>query len=265
MLTTSEATHTTSVPGHLSEVSVELSQVSIRYSVSAEAVGSLKEHVLRRLAGRRTERRDFWALRDVDLTVHRGEALGIIGRNGAGKSTLLRVIARVLRPTTGTVWVRGNLAPLLELGAGLHPELTGRENIFLKGSLLGFSRSAMEDKVEDIIEFSELETFIDVPLRTYSSGMITRLGFAIATSVNPDILLIDEVLAVGDKAFQEKAFARMTQFLGRNITILFVSHALGAIRDICDRAIWIDEGHIRGSGPTQEIIKAYRDQLRDRP
>lgn len=259
MHTTSERRNT--IPRLVSpgELAIELSAISIRYRVTADTISSLKEHVIRRILGRRVEHREIWALRDLDLRVFRGESLGVIGRNGAGKSTLMKVVARVLRPTAGTIWVKGNVAPLLELGGGMHPELTGLENIFLKGALLGFSRSQMEERVERIIAFSGLADFIDVPLRTYSSGMITRLGFAIATDVDTDILLIDEVLSVGDLEFQEKAVARLLEFRKSGTTIFFVSHALESVGELCDRSIWLDKGRLRADGPTQDIIRAYSE------
>jgi ABC-type polysaccharide/polyol phosphate transport system ATPase subunit len=241
------------------ETAVGLSEVSVRYQVPTEQIGTLKEYVIRMLQGRRIRYRGLWALHDLDLEVRRGESLGIVGRNGAGKSTLLKVIARVLRPTKGRVWVRGNVAPLIELGAGFHPELTGRENIIMNGAMLGFSRGQMEEKFDRIVEFAEIGPFIDAALRSYSSGMVLRLGFAVASEVDPDILIIDEVLAVGDEAYREKCLARMRDFRQKGTTILFVSHALPLIEATCDRAIWIDEGRIRRSGEVDEVVQAYRD------
>ena len=240
---------------------VHLWNVSVRYRIPTEPISTLKEHVIRILQGRKVGYRELWALRDLDLEVPRGQALGMIGRNGAGKSTLLKVIARVLRPTKGRVLVRGNVAPLIELGAGFHPELTGRENLYLNGAMFGFSRAQMEHKFDRIVEFAELASFIDAPLRTYSSGMVVRLGFAIASDVDPDILIIDEVLAVGDEAYQQKCLARMERFRAKGTTILFVSHSLESIRSICDRAIWIDEGRVRWSGPVDEVARAYRETV----
>jgi ABC-type polysaccharide/polyol phosphate transport system ATPase subunit len=243
------------------DLAIHLSNISVRYRVPTEQIGTLKEYAIRMLQGRRVEYRAFWALNGLDLEICRGESVGIIGRNGAGKSTLLKVIARVLRPTTGRVQVRGNVAPLIELGAGFHPELTGRENVMLNGAMLGFSRGQMEEKFGRIVEFAELGSFIDAALRSYSSGMVMRLGFAVATEVNPDILIIDEVLAVGDESFQEKCLARMAQFRAKGTTILFVSHGLDAVRAICDRAVWVEEGQLKRSGSVGEVIEAYRSHL----
>jgi len=239
-------------------LAIWLQDVSVRYRVPTEPISTFKEHVIRALQGKRVGIREFWALDGIDLKIREGESLGIIGRNGAGKSTLLKVISRILRPTRGRVWVRGSVAPLIELGAGFHPELTGRENIFLNGAMLGFSGSEMKEKFERIVEFAELQDFIDAPLRTYSSGMKVRLGFAVATDVNPDILIIDEILSVGDEAFQKKCHARMQSFRENGTTILFVSHALGSVAELCDRAIWIDGGHIKHAGPVDEAIHAYK-------
>ncbi len=240
---------------------IQLTDVSVRYQVPTERISTLKEHAIRRLQGRSVGLREFWALEGVDLAVEEGEALGIIGRNGAGKSTLLKTISRIVRPIRGRVWVRGSLAPLIELGAGFHPELTGRENISLNGALLGFSRSEMDEKFDRIVAFAELREFIDAPLRTYSSGMQVRLGFAIASDVEPDILIVDEILAVGDEAFQQKCHARMEGFRQRGTTILFVSHNLEAVAKICDRAIWMEKGRIRQQGPAGEVVTAYRKQV----
>jgi ABC-type polysaccharide/polyol phosphate transport system ATPase subunit len=240
-----------------SELRVRLSQVSVRYWVPTEPISTLKEHVIRRMQGRKLVYRELLALDRVDIDLRRGESLGVIGRNGAGKSTLLKVVARVLRPTEGRVWIRGRVAPLIHLGAGFHPELTGRENIFLNGAILGFSPSEMERRIDGIVDFSELAAFIDAPLRTYSSGMVVRLGFAIASDVDPDILIIDEVLGVGDESFQKKCHQRMEKFRQQGASILFVSHAMETVRRVCDRAIWIEEGRIVASGPVEGAIQSY--------
>lgn len=239
------------------DIAVQLESVTVRYRVPHERYATLKEHTIR-LLQRRVQYDDFLALRDVSLTVRRGEVVGIIGRNGAGKSTLLKVIGRVLRPTRGRVVVRGRIAPLLELGAAFHPELTGRENIFLNGALLGFSRAEMQAKFDRIVDFAELRDFIDAPLRTYSSGMAARLGFAIATDVEPDILIIDEILSVGDAAFQQKSAERIQSFRASDTTILLVSHNLALVESMCDRALWLDRGRVVAEGTAGFVVQQYR-------
>jgi len=206
-------------------------------------------------------REEFWALRDVDLKVESGETLGLVGANGAGKSTLLKLIARIIEPTCGSIAVNGRLTALLELGAGFHPDLSGRENIFLNGSILGLSTREMRKRFDDIVAFAELEQFIDVPLRHYSSGMQVRLGFAVATSLDPDILLIDEVLAVGDEAFQQKCLSRIDDFRRCGKTIVLVSHDLQSIKRLCSRALWIETAHPAADGPAAEIVERYRQYV----
>jgi ABC-2 type transport system ATP-binding protein len=242
-----------------SEEAVYLEAVSVRYRVPSERVGTFKEYFIRRLKGE-VQMRSFWALQDVALTVHRGEVLGLVGVNGAGKSTLLKVVARVLRPTKGRVIVRGRVAPLLELGAGFHQELTGKENIFLNGSLLGFSQHEMQEKYEQIVDFAELGQFINAPIRTYSSGMYARLGFAVATASEPDVLIVDEVLSVGDEAFQKKCTDRIETFRQNGSAILLVSHNMVSIETICQRAAWLDHGVIKVVGDPVQVIQAYRER-----
>jgi ABC-2 type transport system ATP-binding protein len=239
------------------DVAISLENVGVCYRTPGERFYTFKEYVIRWLQ-RRVRPRDFWALNNVNLHIYRGETFGLIGSNGAGKSTLLKLAARVLRPTTGRVVVVGHTAPLLEFGAGFHPELTGRENIFLNGAILGFSHRQMEEKFERIVDFAELWDFIEAPIRTYSSGMIARLGFAVATDIEPDILLIDEILSVGDESFQHKSAARMQAFRDRGATILLVSHDMSTIEEICHRAAWIDHGQIQEIGPVSEVIRTYR-------
>jgi ABC-type polysaccharide/polyol phosphate transport system ATPase subunit len=199
------------------------------------------------------------ALSHVSLSVRRGEAVGIIGRNGAGKSTLLKVIARVLRPTSGNVEVRGVVAPLIELGAGFDPELTGRENVFLNGAIFRRSRKEMQRRLPEIVRFAELEQFIDAPLRTYSTGMVARLGFAVASDVEPELLLLDELLSVGDIEFQEKCMVRMGEFLARGATLMLVSHAPQAILKLCTRAVWLHEGRVVADGSAADVVGAFVD------
>ena len=232
--------------------------MSVRYSVPHERVHTFKEYVIRLLRGS-VLNEELHALAHVDLQVTRGESIGIVGRNGAGKSTLMKVVARVLRPTEGSVDVRGLVAPLLELGAGFDPELTGRENVFLNGAILRRSRKEMERRLPDIIRFAELEHFVDAPLRTYSTGMFARLAFAVATDLDPEILLVDEALAVGDIEFQEKCEIRIQEILSRGATLLLVSHAPQAIIKLCKRAIWVHEGRVVADGPAADVVGAFVD------
>jgi ABC-2 type transport system ATP-binding protein len=241
------------------ESAVHLEAVSVRYRVPSERVRSLKEYLIRRLKGE-VQMRTFWALQDVALNVYRGEVFGLVGVNGAGKSTLLKVVARVLRPTKGRVIVRGRVAPLLELGAGFHPELTGRENIFLNGALLGFGFREMKEKFNQIVEFAELGGFIDAPIRTYSTGMFARLGFSVATASEPDVLIVDEVLSVGDEAFQRKCITRIDAFRRNGTSILLVSHNMELIEGLCQRAAWLDHGVLKASGEPAQVIRAYRER-----
>jgi ABC-type polysaccharide/polyol phosphate transport system ATPase subunit len=238
------------------EPAVALSDVTVRYRIAAESILSLKEYAIRKLRGR-MDHGELLALRGVSLEIRPGERVGIIGPNGAGKSTLFRVIARVRRPNDGRVVVRGRVAPLLELGLGFHGELTGRENVILHGTLLGRSRSEMTDRMDRIAEFAELEAFLDTPIRKYSTGMVARLAFAAATDVDPDILLVDEALAVGDERFRAKCHARMAGFRDRGKTFLLVSHALDEVRATCTRAIWIAEGRVERDGPAADVCDAY--------
>ena len=238
---------------------IQLENVSVSYRLPTERIGTFKEYAIRKLQ-RKIRLEKFWALTDVTLQVNRGEVFGLIGNNGAGKSTMLKVISKVLKPTKGRVVVYGKIAPLLELGAGFHPELSGRENIFLNGALLGYSRSEMESVFDEIVEFSELEQFINSPVRTYSSGMFARLGFAVATAHMPEILILDEILSVGDEAFQRKCNLRMKDFQQAGATVLMVSHALDMLEGMCNRIAWIDHGKTQKIGEPQEVIAAYRGE-----
>jgi ABC-2 type transport system ATP-binding protein len=236
---------------------LHLEDISVSYRVPTERIGTFKEYVIRR-AKRQVHMRTFWALKGVNLDVNRGEVLGIVGNNGAGKSTMLKVVARVLRPTRGRVVVKGRVAPLLELGAGFHLELTGKENIFLNSAMLGFSQRETLDKYDEIVEFSELKDFIGAPLRTYSTGMFARLGFAVATACDPDILLLDEILSVGDENFQKKCNARIRMFQERGAAIILVSHNMGKIQEMTQRAAWLDHGEVRAVGSPEKVIQEYR-------
>jgi ABC-2 type transport system ATP-binding protein len=233
-----------------------LNGVSVQYSLPSERVGSLKEYVIRSIQGK-VRYHSFMALQDVNLQVHKGEIFGILGRNGAGKSTLLKVISRVLIPTSGRVWVNGLVSPMLELGAGFHPELTGMENIHLNATLLGHSRKDILRKTPEILEFAEIGEFVDAPLRTYSSGMIARLGFSVATAWLPEILVLDEVLSVGDAAFQKKCTDRMRAFRESGATVLLVTHAIDVIQSLCQRAVLLEHGHVVGMGDVGEVCRQY--------
>jgi ABC-2 type transport system ATP-binding protein len=235
---------------------IRLEDVGVRYRVPSERITHFKEYAIRWLQ-RRIKQRDFWALNEINFNIKQGETFGLIGPNGAGKSTTLKLIARVFRPTTGRVIVRGVVAPLLEFGAGFHPELTGSENIYLNGAVMGFTRKEMGAKFERIVDFAELGDFIDVPVRTYSSGMKARLGFAVATDVEADILIIDEVLSVGDEAFRRKSFERLEDFRRKGVTTVLVSHSMDTIKEMCDRAAWLDHGQIKAIGDSDQVVNAY--------
>jgi ABC-type polysaccharide/polyol phosphate transport system ATPase subunit len=245
---------TTSPPAGLT---IKLDDVWVRYRVPHERIPTIKEYTIR-LLRRRLTYADFWALKGISLEVKKGEIFGIVGANGAGKSTLLKVVARVLRPTKGRVRVWGSVAPLLELGAGFDHELTGRENVFLNGALLGFSHEHMAERFDRIVEFAGLDEFIDAPLRTYSSGMLARLGFAIATDAEPDILIVDEILAVGDSAFQKLSYDRIQRFHERGATIFLVSHDLKSVRELCHRVLWIHKGEPVALGPARDVLERYQ-------
>ena len=235
---------------------IRIEKAAVRYRIPREQIASLKEYAIRRMK-RRVSFDEFEALRDFTLEVAPGETLGVIGRNGAGQSTLLRLIARVMPPTSGRVVVAGRVAPLLELGLGLHGELTGRENVMLQGTLLGFSRAEMRRRMARIVEWAGIEEFIDAPIRTYSTGMVARLAFSVATDVDPDILLVDEALAVGDERFRMKCRQRMEAFRQAGKTVLFVSHGLDQVRENCRRAIWIHEGLLLRDGDSASVTEAY--------
>jgi ABC-2 type transport system ATP-binding protein/lipopolysaccharide transport system ATP-binding protein len=236
---------------------IRLENASVCYRLPRERIASIKDYAIRRVKGQITFD-EFWALKGVSLEVRRGETLGIIGHNGAGKSTLLKLVARVQRPSSGRVWVRGRVAPLLELGAGFDQELTGRENIFLNGTILGFREADIAQRFDRIVDFAGIGDFIDLPLRTYSTGMVGRLGFAIATDVQPDVLIVDEVLSVGDAEFQKKSSARLQELRRHGDAILMVSHSLPVIRALCHRVAWLHHGELRALGPPDQVVEEYR-------
>jgi len=239
---------------------IRLEHVTKRFVIHHNRPRSFQELVVNWF-GRDSRREELVALDDVSFQVWAGETVGIIGPNGAGKSTVLKLISRIIEPTSGRIEVRGRVGSLLELGAGFHPDLTGRENVYLNGSLLGFSRQKMDQQYEHIVRFAELERFMDMPVKHYSSGMYMRLGFSIAIHVDPDILLVDEVLAVGDQAFQLRCLDKINELRNRGVTILFVSHDLEAVRNLCDHALWLEGGRIRARGPTEQVIDLYRERV----
>ena len=238
---------------------IKVDNVSVCYKTMYDRASGLKEFIVS-LLKRKNKYEEFWALRDVSFEVKQGETLGLIGHNGAGKSTMLKVISRIIKPTGGSITVRGNVVPMLELGSGFDFDLTGRENIFLNGAILGYSKAFLEEKYDEIVEFSELGQFSDLPIRNYSSGMIMRLAFSIASVVNPEILIVDEILAVGDDNFQQKSRARMMELMSGGTTVLFVSHSLDQIREMCDRVVWLEHGQVKAIGPADEICDMYANR-----
>lgn len=241
----------------MSAPAVVVDGVSKRYRLYRERNQSLKAAFLR---GRRAAYEEFWALRDVSFEIGEGVTFGLIGENGSGKSTLLKTIARILRPDAGDVRTRGSLAALLELGSGFHPELSGRENVYLNGSILGMSKREIDRRFDAIVDFAGIERFIDQPVKNYSSGMYVRLGFSVAINVDPDVLLVDEVLAVGDAAFQEKCLEKFTEFRRAGKTVVVVSHAMGSLRTFCDEAAWLEHGRLVKVGPATGIVDEYVDE-----
>lgn len=238
------------------EVVIKVENVGLQYNLSKEKVDNLKEFVIKFLKRELTYNK-FWAVKNVSFQVEKGEKFGIVGLNGAGKSTLLKIISGVIKPTEGNVEIVGNIVPLLELGSGFDQEYTGRENIYLKGSMLGYSKNYLDEKMEEIIDFSELGDFIDVPLKNYSTGMSARLAFSIATTVRPQIMILDEVLSVGDAKFREKSEDRMKSMLDEDVTVLYVSHGIRSVRQICDKAIWLKDGEMVMQGNVDEICDQY--------
>lgn len=237
---------------------VKVDHVSMKFNLSSEKFDSFKEYVIKSIK-RQVSYDEFWALKDISFEVKKGESLGLIGLNGSGKSTMLKTIAGVLKPTKGTVTIRGNIAPMIELGAGFDMDLTARENVFLNGALLGYNRKQMEEKYDDIVAFSELGAFMDVPVKNFSSGMVSRLAFAITTIGVPDILIVDEVLSVGDFQFQEKCQARIQKMRDNGTTILFVSHSLEQVMTICNKIVWLEKGNLKMYGDADEVCKIYAE------
>ena len=243
---------------NMDNIAVRVSNVTMKYRLPTEKIDSLKHFFIKKIK-REIQYEDFFALQDVSFSVKKGEVFGIIGHNGAGKSTLLKIIAGVIKPTSGTCERYGSMAPLIELGAGFNEELTGIENIYLNGLLLGHTRRFISEKLEEIIEFSELGKFIHMPLKNYSSGMRARFGFSIATIVQPDILLVDEVLSVGDNRFREKSEQKIRSMIESGTTVLLVSHSLSQVESLCSNVIWLEKGRIKGIGPSKEILSKYKN------
>ncbi len=243
------------------DVVIEVKNVSMIFNMASEQLNNLKEYFIK-LMRHELFFQEFRALNNISFDVHRGEVVGLVGTNGSGKSTMLKCIAGVLEPSEGSIEVHGNIAPLIELGAGFDLELTARENIYLNGSLLGYTRQFIDEHLQDIIDFAELNDFMDMPLKNYSSGMVARIAFAIATVTEPDVLIVDETLSVGDVFFQEKCEKRIQSFIqSGKVTVLFVSHSMEQVERICDRAVWIEKGQQRMDGPVKEVCEAYRAQF----
>lgn len=245
----------------MSKLALKVDDVSIRFNLSKEKTDSLKEYVIKSIK-REISFNEFWALKGISFELNKGDRLGILGLNGAGKSTLLKIVSGVYKPTTGTVEKHGKLAPLLELGAGFDPQYTGAENIYLYGSVLGMPRDFLEEKFDEIVEFAELRKFIDVPLKNYSSGMKARLGFSIATLVEPDILILDEVLSVGDAKFRKKSEQRVMEMFDKGVTVLFVSHSLEQVQRLCNKSMILENGQIVAYGDTETVAKVYEAKSR---
>lgn len=240
-------------------VVVDVQHVTMKFNLSTEKVDNLKEYFIRTIK-RNLMYNEFTALDDVSFQVRKGEVFGLVGLNGSGKSTMLKLVSGIYKPTSGTIRVDGVLAPLIELGTGFDMNLTARENVYLNGSVMGYSKKFIQEKFDEIIDFAELRDFVDVPLKNYSSGMVARLGFAIATVIEPDILICDEILAVGDFQFQQKCEERINQMRAHGVTILFVSHSIEQVQRICHRALWLDHGHLKMIGPVDEVCPAYISQ-----
>ena len=235
---------------------ITVEQVSMKFNLSSEKFDNIKEYFIKTIK-KQVSYDEFWALNDISFEVARGDSVALIGLNGSGKSTMLKTIAGVLKPTKGKVTVRGTTAPLIELGAGFDMDLTARENVFLNGAILGYDRKQMENFYEGIVEFAELKDFMDVPVKNFSSGMISRLAFAIATIGTPDILIVDEVLSVGDHRFQQKCQERIQQMREGGTTILFVSHSISQVLEVCNKVVWLEKGHLKMQGDAEDICKIY--------
>lgn len=239
---------------------IQVNNITVRYKIANDRVSSLKEFVIKKIKKSITEK-DFLALDNVSFTVEKGDVVGVVGRNGAGKSTLLKVVSGIQKPASGNIVLNGRVVPMLELGAGFDMELSGKENVYLNGAVLGYSKEFLDEKYNDILEFSELGDFINMPVRNYSSGMVARLAFSIASMVNPEILIVDEVLSVGDENFQRKSKNRMIELMSGGSTVLFVSHNIKQIEEICNKAIWLEHGKVVMTGPSDVVCAEYKKSL----
>lgn len=237
---------------------IKINDVSMRFNLGIEKNFSIKLFFINMFKKKNKEKKkEFWALKNISFEVKKGEVIGFVGCNGAGKSTLLKIVAGVMKPTKGTVEKYGNICPMIELGAGFDMDLTARENIYLNGAILGYSKEFIEEKFDEIVKFSELKDFLDVPVRNFSSGMVTRLAFSVATVVDPEILIVDEILSVGDIAFQQKSETKMRSMIKGGTTVLFVSHSLEQIKSLCDRVVWLENGTVKKIGDPKEICEEY--------
>ncbi len=237
---------------------IKIENVGMKFNLGVEKDNSLKQTFIRILSFKKRKPKEyFWALKDIDIEIEKGEVVGIVGTNGAGKSTLLKVVSGVYKPTTGKVEVNGNISPMIELGAGFDGELTARENIYLNGAILGYSKKFIDEKFDEIVEFSELKDFLDVPVKNFSSGMTAKLAFSISTVVEPEILIVDEILSVGDIKFQEKSKKKMMSMINGGTTVLYVSHSLESIKKLCTKVVWLEHGNIKMIGDTKKVCNAY--------
>ena len=244
----------------MNRIAIELKQVSMHYKKPKQKINSLKQYMIQKIKNQ-IEYEKFIALDNISLSVNKGDVVGFVGLNGAGKSTLLKIVAGVQKPTSGKITIKGSISPLLELGAGFDPDLTGRENIYMNGLILGYDKKFINQQMQSIIDFSELHEFIDSPVKNYSSGMKSRLGFAIATAKTPDILIVDEVLSVGDGKFKKKSEAKMLELMKSDTTVLFVSHGIEQVRRLCNKVVWLEKGKIRMVGDTEEVCNQYETYI----
>ncbi len=252
----------------MEDIMIEVNDVSMRFNLGIEQGFSLKQGFIdlfnpkkRKEKREQREKNDFWALKHVSFDIKRGEVVGLVGTNGAGKSTMLKVVSGVYKPTEGSVHTHGNICPMIELGAGFDMDLNARENVFLNGSIMGYTKSFLEEKYQEIVDFAELQDFMEVPVRNFSSGMMARLAFSVATVVDPEILIVDEILSVGDAAFQAKSENKMLSMINGGTTVLYVSHSIESIRRLCNRVVWMDHGQVRMIGEANEVCDAYTESL----